>query len=56
MKEGNMFKRTIQIFVGIALVMQLAGCFYHDNRWHHDHDRNYGHPEHGPDVNVNIHG
>jgi hypothetical protein len=57
MKEGNMFKRTIQIFVGIALVMQLAGCFYHDDRWHHDHDRYYDRPEHhDPGVNVNIHG
>ena len=54
-----MFKRTLQIFFGVALVMQLVGCFYHDDRWHHDHDRNYGHPEHhdqGPSVNVNVHG
>ena len=51
-----MFKKTIQIFVGVALVMQLAGCFYHDDRWHHDHDRDF-HPEHHDSgVDVNIHG
>jgi len=53
-----MFNRTLQILLGVALVVQLAGCFYwgHDDRWHHDHDR-YDHPEHrDPGVNVNIHG
>jgi hypothetical protein len=40
-KQGNMFKRTIQILAGVALAVQLTGCFYggHDDRWHHDHDR-----------------
>ena len=38
-----MFKITLQIFVGVALVMQLAGCYYSGNDrhyhpfWHHDH-------------------
>jgi hypothetical protein len=45
-----MFKRTLQIFFGVALVMQLAGCFYGDDRryhpfWHHD-----------PGVVVAVHG
>jgi len=45
--KGNMFKRTLQVFFGVALVAQLAGCFYggHDDRWHHEHDH-----DHGPDV------
>ncbi len=54
-----MFKSTIKILVGLALVAQFSGCFFegHDDRWHHDHDRYYGHPEYrDPGVNVNIHG
>lgn len=52
-----MFKRTLQIFIGIALTMQLAGCFYYagDRRYH---PYWYHHPneDRGPNVNVNIHG
>jgi hypothetical protein len=39
-----MFKRILQIFVGVALVIQLTGCI-HDH--HHDHD---------PGVDVHVHG
>jgi hypothetical protein len=57
-ERGNMFNRTLQILLGLALVAQLTGCFYQDDRWHHDHDRGYDHPEHhdDPGVNVHIHG
>ena len=44
-----MFKRTLQVIFGLALVVQLTGCFYRDDRWHHDHD-NYHEHDHGPDV------
>jgi hypothetical protein len=41
----------LQIFFGVALVVQLTGCFYHDDdRWHHDHDR------HDSGVDVHVHG
>ena len=55
-----MFKSTIQILLGVALAVQLTGCFYHDDRWHHDHDRSYDHPEHHDDrdsgIDVHLHG
>ena len=54
-----MFKRTLQIFLGLAFFAQLAGCFYggHDDRWHHDNDRHYDHPEHhDPAIDVQVHG
>jgi len=57
-----MFKTTLQILLGIVLVAQLTGCFYHDEGWHHDHDRNYGHQDHHEDhghdpvVDVHLHG
>lgn len=51
-----MFKRTLQIFVGVALSVQLAGCFFvHDDRWHHEHDHNYDHHDHDS-VDVQVHG
>ncbi len=36
-------KYSLQILVGVALIMQLAGCIYGgDHRyhpwWHHEHD------------------
>jgi len=48
-----MFKSVIQILVGIALTVQLAGCFYmgDDHRWHGG-QREY----HDPGINVHIHG
>ena len=47
-----MFKKTLQIFFGLALVFQLTGCFFggHDDRWHHGHDR------HDSGVDVHVHG
>jgi len=54
-----MFKGTLLVILGVILAVQLTGCFYggHDDRWHHDHDRGYDHPEHhDPGVDVNIHG
>ena len=58
-KEGIMvktFKSTLRILVGVALVLQLGGCFY----WDHDHDRDR-HYEHHDDhdhsgVDVHFHG
>jgi len=49
-----MFKKTLQIMLGVALTMQMAGCFYvgDDHRWHGGH-REY---RHDPGVNVSIHG
>jgi len=49
-KKIDMFKRALQIFLGFALVTQLAGCFYggHDDRWHHDH--------HDSGLDVHVHG
>ncbi len=38
----KIFKNSLQVLVGVALAVQLAGCFFyggHDDRWHHDHDR-----------------
>ena len=56
-----MFNRTLQILIGVALVVQLTGCFYHDDRWHHDHDRDYDHHDHyehhdDPGIDVHLHG
>jgi len=51
-----MSNRIFQILLGIALVAQLTGCFYHDDRWHHDHDRGYDHPEHHDhDSGIDVH-
>ena len=49
-----MFKRTLQIFVGVALVFQLTGCFFvgRDDRWHHEHD----HHDHDSGVDVHVRG
>jgi hypothetical protein len=58
-KQGIMFKGILRGLLGVAFVVQVSGCFFggHDDRWHHDHDRYYAHPEHhDPDLNVNIHG
>jgi len=51
------FKRLLQIFIGVALTMQLAGCFFedHDDRWHHDHDRPEHH-DHDSGIDVHLHG
>jgi hypothetical protein len=48
-----MFRRTLQIFFGVALAVQLTGCFYwgDDHRWHGGH-REY----HDPGVDVHVHG
>lgn len=40
-----MFKRTIQILLGISLSVQLTGCFFVD-RDHRDHDDRFEHHEH----------
>jgi len=51
-----MFKKTMQILFGVALTMQLTGCFFvHDDRWHHDHDRGYDHHD-DAGVDVHVHG
>jgi len=52
----KIFKSTLQIVVGVALALQLGGCFFSD----HDHghyDRHYDHPEHhdGPGIDVRVH-
>ena len=49
------FKSMLQILIGIALVLQLGGCFYRDHD--HDRDRHYDHQEHHePGVDVHVHG
>jgi len=56
----KIFKRTLQMFIGVALVMQVAGCFFVDRD--HGHDRHYDHPEHHDDhghdsgIDVHLHG
>ena len=51
-----MLKRSLQIFFGVALTMQLAGCFFVDR----DHREHYDHPEHHEDhdsgIDVHLHG
>ena len=52
-----MFKRTLQIFLGVALAAQLTGCFFEDR----DHRGHYDHPEHheyhhDAGVDVHLHG
>jgi hypothetical protein len=51
-----MFKNTLRLFFGIALVVQLTGCLYwgDDHRWHGGH-RDY-HENHDPGVDVHLHG
>jgi len=52
------FKSTLQILFGIALVLQLGGCFYWDHDHDHDRDRHYDHHQeyHDPSVDVHFHG
>ena len=55
----KIFKNALQIFIGVALFVQLAGCFYRDHD--HDRDRHYDHQEHHDDhehvgVDVNFRG
>ena len=52
-----MFKRSLQIIVGIAFVAQLAGCFFvdRDRRGHYDHDRAEGHEYHDHDPSIDVH-
>ena len=49
-----MFKLTLQIFLGMALAMQLSGCFFAD-RDHRDHGDRMEHHDHDPAVDVRIH-
>jgi hypothetical protein len=51
-----MFKRSLQILLGMALTMQIAGCFYvgDDHHWHGGH-REY-HEYHDPSIDVRLHG
>ena len=54
-----MYKRMLLMLVGIALTMQLAGCFYvgEDHHWHHDHERYYEHQDHQDNgIDVHLHG
>ena len=50
-----MFKRTLQILLGVAFVMQLAGCFFEDrdHRGHYEHSE---HHDHDAGVDVHLHG
>ena len=53
------FKSTLQILMGVALVVQLAGCYYwrDDRRWHRDRPEHFDHQEHhDPSVDVHFHG
>jgi len=49
-----MFKNTMQILLGVALAVQLTGCFFvgHDDRWHHEHE----HHDHDGAIDVHLHG
>jgi hypothetical protein len=48
-----MFKRTLQVLVGVALAVQLTGCFFSDN----DHRGHYYHPDHHDSgIDVHVHG
>jgi len=58
-----MIKRMLLILAGVGLAMQMTGCFFegHDDRWHHDHDRDYDHHDHyehhdDPGIDVHLHG
>ena len=53
-----MFKRTLQVLVGVALVVQLAGCFYwgDDHRWHDGHRDYHDHGDHDSGIDVHVHG
>ena len=46
------FKGTLLVLVGVALAMQLSGCFYGGDRHYHP----FWHHDRGPEVHVNIHG
>ena len=49
----KIFKSALQIFIGVALVVQLSGCFFSDR----DHRGHFDHPEHhDPGVDVHVHG
>jgi hypothetical protein len=53
----KIFKSTLQICFGVALALQLGGCFFSD----HDRYRHYDHPEHHDDhgpsgIDVRVHG
>jgi len=49
---NNIMKTSLKFLLGMALTMQLAGCFYvgDDHRWHGGH-REY----HEPSVDVRLH-
>jgi hypothetical protein len=49
-----MFKRTLQALFGIALAVQLTGCFFED-RDHRDHYEHHD-DHHDAGVDVHLHG
>jgi len=56
-----MFKGTIQVLFGIALALQLTGCFFvdRDHREHYDHPEHHEHHEdheHDSGIDVHLHG
>ncbi len=53
-----MFKNTLQILFGIALVAQLAGCFFvdRDDRWRHEHREHHEDHDHDSGIDVHLHG
>ena len=59
-KGGNVFRKlksALQILVGVALIIQLAGCFFVD----HDRGRHNGPPGHDdngndPGIDIRVHG
>jgi hypothetical protein len=54
----KIFKSTLQIVVGVALALQLGGCFFSDHDHGPDRDRHYDHhPEHHdePGIDVRVH-
>jgi hypothetical protein len=50
-----MFKRTLQILFGVALVMQLSGCFFEDRDHHRDSDHSDHHDDRGHDSGIDVH-
>jgi len=46
----------LQIFFGVALAVQLTGCFFvdRDDRWRHEHHEH--HEDHDSGIDVHLHG
>lgn len=51
-----MFKNTLKILFGVALAVQLTGCFFVDRDHHRDYDHHEHHEDdHGHDSGIDVH-